>query len=91
MQYIVTEEDKSLVLQNNQDYRVRISILSQDGYIIGMLTGCSSIGDFNIDSESDVRRTASVDIKLDDFYYDIEKKIETYLNLDFDFEIGILN
>lgn len=90
MLYVITEEDKLLVQQNDMNCRVRISVL-QDKKVIGSLTGVSELGTFNIDSGSDIRRTTNVVIKLDDFYTDIEKKIETYLNLDFRFEIGILN
>lgn len=91
MYYVITEEDKMLSQQNNMDCKVRISVLSSSKNIIGILTGVSELGSFNIDSNSDIRRTTDVTIKLDDLYTDIEKKIETYLNLDFRFEIGILN
>lgn len=91
MQYIITEEDKLLVQQNNIKCKIRISVLSPNNSILGVLTGVTEIGSFNIDCDSDIRRTSSLSIKLDDFYNDIEAKIESYLNLNFKFEIGILN
>lgn len=91
MRYIITELDKALVQQKSIKCKIRISILSQDKKILGVLTGVPEVGDFVIDAESNVRRTTSLDIKLDDFYNDIETKIETYLNLDFLVEVGIYN
>lgn len=91
MFYIISDEDKLLSQQNDLNYKIRISVLSPSKNIIGTLTGISEIGSFNIDSNSDIRRTTNVVVKLDDFYTDVEQKIETYLNLDFKFEVGILN
>lgn len=89
MQYVITEKDKELILQKDIKRKIRITILSQEKEILGVLTGIPQIGDFSIDAESNVRRATSVDIKLDDFYNDIESKIESYLNLDFLLEVGI--
>ena len=90
MQYVITETDKRLIEQDIK-LKVRISILSQDKKILGVLTGIPQLGGFNIDAESNIRRTTSLDIKLDDFFNDIEAKIESYLNLDFLLECGIYN
>ena len=89
MQYVITESDKLLIQQKDIKRKIRITILSQDKEILGVLTGIPQIGDFSIDAESNVRRTTSVDIKLDDFYDDVEAKLESYLNLDFLLEVGI--
>ena len=89
MQYVITETDKDLIRQHDIKRKIRITILSQDKKILGVLTGIPQIGDFSVDAESDIRRTTSLDIKLDDFYNDIETKIESYLNLDFLLEVGI--
>ena len=91
MQYVITETDKELVQRESYEAKVRITILSQNKKILGVLTGIPQIGDFSIDAESDIRRTTSLDIKLDDFYNDIEAKIESYLNLDFLMEFGIFD
>jgi hypothetical protein len=91
MQYVITELDKLLIQQKDIKRKIRITILSQDKKILGVLTGVPQIGDFLIDAESNVRRTTSLDIKLDDFYNDIEARIESYLNLDFLLEVGIYN
>lgn len=91
MQYVIQELDKLLIQQKDIKRKIRITILSQDKKILGILTGVPQIGDFSIDAESNIRRTTSLDIKLDDFYNDIEAKIESYLNLDFLLEVGIYN
>ncbi len=89
MQYVITEFDKALVQQADIKCKIRITILSPDKKILGVLTGIPQVGGFTVDAESDIRRTSSLDIKLDDFYNDIETQIETYLNLDFLFEAGL--
>ncbi len=91
MQYIIQEEDKSLIQQNNFKIKVRINVLSDSGSTLGILTGISEVGNFSIDADSDIRRTASFTVKLDDFYSNIEKEIASYLNLNFKLEIGVYN
>ena len=89
MQYVITESDKLLIQQKDIKRKIRITILSREKEILGVLTGIPQIGDFSINAESNIRRTSSMDIKLDDFYNDVEAKIESYLNLDFLLEVGI--
>lgn len=91
MQYVITELDKTLIEQRDTKRKIRITILSPEKKTLGVLTGVPQIGGFTIDAESDIRRTTSLDIKLDDFYNDIESTIESYLNLDFLVEVGIYN
>lgn len=91
MQYIIQEEDKSLIRQNNYKIKIRINILSGSGSTLGILTGVSEVGSFSIDADSDIRRTASFTVKLDDFYSNIEKEIANYLNLNFKLEAGVYN
>ena len=89
MQYIISEEDKVLIQQKNLDSRVKINILSNDKKILGVLTGVSNFGSFSIDADSDIRRTTNLNIKLDDLFYDIEGKIEAYLNVGFEIFFGL--
>ena len=89
MQYIISEEDKALIQQKNFDSRVKINILSNDKKILGVLTGVSNFGSFSINADSDIRRTTNLDIKLDDMFYDIEGKIESYLNFSFEIFFGL--
>ena len=89
MQYIISEEDKVLIQQKNLDSRVKINILSNDKKILGVLTGVSNFGSFSIDADSNIRRTTNIQIKLDDLFYDIEGKIETYLNVSFEIFFGL--
>ena len=89
MQYIISEEDKALIRQKNLDSRVKINILSNDKKILGVLTGVSNFGSFSIDADSNIRRTTNIQIKLDDLFYDIEGKIETYLNVSFEIFFGL--
>ena len=91
MQYAIQELDRLLIQQKDIKRKIRITILSQDKKTVGVLTGIPQIGDFSIDAESNIRRTTSLDIKLDDTIKDIENKIGSYLNVDFSLEVGIYN
>ena len=59
--------------------------------IIDVLTGITDLGSSNIDSDSNIRRTLSCTIKLDDFINDIEAKISHWLGLYYEVEVGIFN
>lgn len=91
MQYVITETDKLLIQQNNIKSKIKISILSNDKKILGVLTGIAQIGTYTIDADSDIRRTASLDLQLDNYDSSIERILKSYLALDFLFEIGIYN
>lgn len=93
MRYRITELDKELILQNTNalTYRMRISVTNNKRKIIDVLTGITDLGSSNIDSDSNIRRTLSCTIKLDDFINDIEAKISHWLGLYYEVEVGIFN
>ena len=93
MKYRITELDKELILQNTNalTYRIRISVTNNKRKIIDVLTGITDLGSSNIDSDSNIRRTLSCTIKLDDFINDIEAKISHWLGLYYEVEVGIFN
>lgn len=91
MKYIVTEYDKNLLTQSEINYKYRLYVLNDHGDVLDELTGINNIGNYNIDSESDIRRTTSFVLELDNTYSSthIEKKIESWVGYDFQLQIGI--
>lgn len=91
MRYIITERDKSLLLQSEVNYKYRLYVLDKDEKIVDTLEGLSSIGSYNIDADSTIRRTISFVLELDSTYSSthIEEKIETWIGYDFKMQIGI--
>lgn len=93
MKYNITEEDKDLLLQSPLDYKYRLFIVDKDKNILDEIQGISSSGSYNIDSESDVRRTNSFSLLLDNCYRDksIEKRLFLWVGYNFQIQIGILS
>lgn len=93
MKHSITELDKSSLLQESIEYRYRLYIVDKNKNILDMLEGIRSIGEYNIDSQSDVRRTSSFVLQLDEFYRkkSLEEKIYSWIGYDFQLQIGVLN
>lgn len=89
MKYLITEYDKELLLQHQLYYKIRVSVVNNDDAVIDILTGIYTCGSLNIDSDSNIRRTANFTIKLDDFVDNIEAKISNWLGLYYVVELGI--
>ena len=91
MKYNITEYDKSLLLQSEINYKYKLYVLDQNEKIVDELEGINSIGNYNIDVDSDIRRTTSFILELDSTYSSnhIEEKIETWIGYDFELQIGI--
>jgi len=91
MKYIITEYDKNLLLQSEINYKYRLYILDKNERIVDELEGISNIGNYNIDPDSDIRRTTSFILELDSTYSSrhIEEKIETWIGYDFKLQIGV--
>ena len=70
MKYNITQEDKDLLLQPSLEYKYRLFIVDKDKNILDEIQGISSTGSYNIDSESDIRRTNSFSLLLDNYYRD---------------------
>ena len=67
MRYNVTELDKELV-EFGIKYNYRHIVLNKDSVIVDELHGISSYGRYNIDADSNVRRTTSFVLELDNTY-----------------------
>lgn len=90
MKYIITERDKDIILQNSLQYKYRIYIV-KDKTVMDMVEGIQSIGGYNIDGDSSVRRTTSFVLYLEDTYAEnhIEERINLWIGYDFVVNIGI--
>lgn len=93
MKHNITELDKSSLLQNDIEYKYRLYVVDKSKNILDMLEGVRSIGECNIDSQSDVRRTSSFILQLDEFYRkkSLEEKIYSWIGYDFQLQIGVFN
>lgn len=91
MKYNITEYDKNLLLQSEINYKYRLYVLDKNERIVDELEGVSNIGNYNIDVDSDIRRTTSFVLELDATYSSrhIEEKIETWIGYDFKLQIGV--
>ena len=93
MKYNITQQDKDLLLQTSLNYKYRLLVLNNSGNILEELDCIMSVGTYTIDSESDVRRTTSLSLLLDNTCksMSIENKIYDWIGLNFELQIGIYN
>lgn len=91
MKYNITQYDKDLLTQESVDYKYRLFIVGKNKNILDELYGIKSIGAYTIDSESDIRRTASFTMYLDDCFrsVSIENRLADWIGCDFELQIGI--
>lgn len=91
MKYNITQYDKDLLLQNIIHYNYRLLIIDGNKSIVDELVSLQTVGSYSIDSESDIRRTTSFTMYLDNFYrnYSIEKKLYEWIGYNFVLQIGI--
>lgn len=91
MKYTVTEMDKMLLQQSELHYKYKLYVLDKNHNIIDELMGISSMGSYNIDADSEIRRTTSFVLELDNTYHSkhIEEKIESWVGYDFMMQIGL--
>ncbi|MBD5555213.1 MAG: DUF5048 domain-containing protein [Roseburia sp.] len=91
MKYNITQYDKDLLKQESVDYRYRLFIVGKDRNVLDTLYGIQSIGTYNIDSESDARRTVSFTLYLDECYRNasLESRLADWIGCDFELQIGI--
>lgn len=93
MKYNITNTDKDTLLQSDLKYKYRMYILKSNK-ILDVLSGTIEAGSYNIDSDSETRRTYSVSMYLGSIPYNeanVEKKIESLIGYDLQFQIGIYN
>lgn len=91
MKYNITQEDKNLLLQTSVEYKYKLLVIDNNKNVIDELIGVSSIGSYSINSESDVRRTGSFTLLLDNTYRNssIETKLFSWIGYNFKKQIGI--
>lgn len=88
MLYTITEQDKNLILQQGLQYKYRFFI-KRKNEIVDTVESIISLGSYTIDAESDVRRTISLTLYLSPYEENIEKRINSWMGLDFVFETGV--
>ena len=91
MKYVITEEDKRLLLLSNIKYKFRINVADSSGKLVDSIYGISDFGGASLNTDSDIRRTTSFTLKLEDFINDIESKITSWMGLFYVIDIGIYN
>ena len=91
MKYIVTQYDKGLLTQNSTKYSYKLFVIDKDEHIVEELSVLSAFGTYNIDAESDIRRTTSFTMYLDNTYrsQSVEKKLYDWIGYNFQLKIGI--
>lgn len=90
MRHIITEHDKWLV-QHSGNYKCRLFIVDYDRHYLDEISGVATIGSYNIDPESIIRRTTSMTIILDSQYKteSIERKLYSWIGYSFLLQIGL--
>lgn len=91
MIHVITELDKQTLRQSVLNYHYRIYLTNDDGLTLDELNYIQSIGSISINSESDVRRSTSLTIFLTHTFMDIERRISSWMCLNFVLQIGIEN
>lgn len=64
--YIITQEDKNIVNQNAKELFAKIELLNRDYKVIELLEGNLISDSFSITTESNVRRTYSMELEIND-------------------------
>lgn len=93
MKYNITQYDKDLLLQNDIQYKYRLFILDKNKSVVDELLSLQVVGTYSINSESDIRRTTSFTMYLDNSYKDfsVEEKLYQWIGYNFELQIGIYN
>lgn len=91
MKYPITEEDKDLLLQESLSYKMKVIVTDKNRNIIDTIYGIYNGGNLSINTESNIRRTANFTLILDETVNNIESKIESWLGLYYEVEIGVQN
>lgn len=90
MKYIITEQDKQLMLQNSLQYEYQL-IVKKNKTVMDMVSGVQAFGSYVIDAKSQVRRTTSFTLYLDTRFANtgIERKINSWIGYDFELQINV--
>lgn len=93
LKYNITERDKLLLLQNSIKYSYKLFVVDNNKNILDELSGIQSIGNYCVNSESNIRRTTSFILYLDAIHQNsgIENKIHQWIGYHFKLQIGIFS
>lgn len=91
MKYNITQYDKDLVTQNVTHYQYKLLVINSANTVVDELSVLKAIGSYSIDSNSEIRRTTSFTMYLDNLYedYSIERKLYEWIGFSFELKIGI--
>lgn len=89
MKYLITESDKSLVLQPSLSYRCQILLQNEKKLIVNTLEDFT-LDSFTVDGSSDMRRNISVTVHLKNGKSP-DQLLHTWLPLNFRLQIGLEN
>ena len=65
-----TQEQYNIVTQFYRDISIKLEVLDFDYYVIDEVSGLAENASFNIDADSDIRRTCNISMTLKDEYSD---------------------
>ena len=65
-----TQEQYNIVTQFYRDISIKLEVLDFDYYVIDEVSGLAESASFNIDADSDIRRTCNISMTLKDEYSD---------------------
>ena len=65
-----TQEQYNIVTQFYRDISIKLEVLDFDYYVIDEISGLAESASFNIDADSDIRRTCNISMILKDDYSD---------------------
>lgn len=89
MRYNITQYDKDLLIQTSTNYSYKLFIVDKNGLFVEELSVLQALGSYTIDSESEIRRTTSFTMYLENIYESIEKKLYDWIGYSFNLKIGI--
>lgn len=75
---MVTQNQYDVALQSYRDINIKLEILDYNYYIIDEISGLVESADFNIDADSDIRRTCDVSMQIIDKWSDDPKDVSQY-------------
>lgn len=90
MRYQIQETDKETIVQNVLDFRLKIYICGKDKTILDELSGIVNGGTYSIDSDSDIRRTFSVTVRLDQDE-SVKSRLLNWIGYYYNLQAGIYN
>lgn len=91
MKHTITQEDKNLLLQGHLQYNYKLLVVDKNNNVADELSGLQAIGSYSIDSDSNIRRTCSFVMYLNNACRNdsIEQKLYEWVGCSFRLQIGL--